>query len=1213
MPKRTDIKTILVLGSGPIVIGQGCEFDYSGTQACKALKALGYRVVLVNSNPATIMTDPEFSDRTYIEPITPEAVRKVIETEYYGGAGARAAGSAGRNGKDVGASATRIDAILPTLGGQTALNCACALYDNGTLKEFGVEMIGANRQVIHRAEDRQAFKEICEGLGLKMPKAKTVTTIEEAREFLKEIGLPAIIRPAFTLGGSGGGIAYNQEEFEEIVQRGLRMSPITQVQIDQSVLGWKEYELEVVRDRKDNCVIVCGIENMDPMGVHTGDSITVAPILTLTDKEYQAMRDAAMAIMRAVGVETGGSNVQFAVNPNPKPGADGVLPFEMVVVEMNPRVSRSSALASKATGFPIAKIAAQLAVGFTLDELRNDITGTTSACFEPAIDYVVTKIPRWTFEKFREADETLTTQMKSVGEGMAIGRTLAESLQKAIRSMEVKRFGLGLDKNDKWLTALRAIGAQQLASEPWDTTAATALPVGEGQGARLNPETSGAEGVIPEIRTADGEVVEWPIPDDKLQRKLSVPSQGRLFYIRYALKLGYNVEQIHELTRIDRFFLDTIARIVAFEDELLDAAELENVTPELMWKAKQLGFSDAQLANLYLGNITPDTVLKVRESRKRLGVEPVYKLVDTCSAEFDAATPYFYSAYERPTMVNGRAMLDDEIRVSDKQKVIILGGGPNRIGQGIEFDYCCVHASFAARDLGFESVMINSNPETVSTDYDTSNLLFFEPLTLEDVLNVVERLNGGSLKSSSGRVHGLIVQFGGQTPLNLAKGLVKAGAPIIGTSVDSIDLAEDRDRFDALLVQLGLEKPPSGIARTIPQAVAIADRIGYPVLVRPSYVLGGRGMEICSDERTLTNYMNSAAIISDLDDAPVLIDRFLSDATEVDVDVLADYPPSGRDKAGHTARSVICGVMEHIEHAGIHSGDSSCTIPPWSLSPEVVQRIRAIGHSLAGALKVNGLMNVQLAIKDDRIYILEVNPRASRTVPFVSKAKHRPFANLAARVMMGRTLDELGVQDTSDSREGAVYAVKVSVFPFAKFPGVDVVLGPEMRSTGEVMGIDHQFPVAFAKGLMGGGTHLPRSGAVYLSVKESDRGHALAIARQLQGLGFQILCSGGTGGHLKQNGVECSVIPKLDAGVRPHVIDFMTDGKVQLVLNTPSRTGWQTDEGKIRSAAVKFGIPMITTVPGMQAAVKAIAALQAEDWHVAPMQEFRERLAPKRG
>ncbi len=1195
MPKRTDIKTILVIGSGPIVIGQGCEFDYSGTQACKALKAEGYRIVLVNSNPATIMTDPQFSDRTYIEPITPASVKKIIKKEI--------------------ARGQRIDAILPTLGGQTALNCACKLWDDGTLTEFGIEMIGANRKVIHRAEDRQQFKDIVEGLGLKMPKAKTVSTLEEGLEFLEEIGLPAICRPAFTLGGTGGGIAYNKEEFRELLSRGLAASMIKQVQIDQSVIGWKEFELEVVRDKKDNCIIVCGIENIDPMGVHTGDSITVAPILTLSDKEYQAMRDAAFAIMRAVGVETGGSNVQFAVDPAPKDGK-----FHMVVVEMNPRVSRSSALASKATGFPIAKIAAKLAIGYTLDELRNDITGTTSACFEPAIDYIVTKMPRWTFEKFPEADETLTTQMKSVGEAMAIGRTFKESLQKVIRSMEVKRFGLGLDRNDKWLAAMRAVERDQLVLDVMGGSGIHSVPGG----------TSSPTG----LRTADGQPIEWPIAWDKLSRKLAVPSQGRLYYIRYAFKMGWSIDKVHELTRIDRFFLDQIQQLVDFEDVLCSYRTLEEVPREILFQAKQNGYSDAQLANLYLGNIKTETILKVREHRKSLAIEPVYKMVDTCSAEFEAVTPYYYSTYESGSPA------DDEIRITDKQKVIILGGGPNRIGQGIEFDYCCCHAAFAAKDLGFESVMINSNPETVSTDYDTSDLLFFEPLTLEDVLNVVERLNGQSLLSplstqhsvlstSSPLVRGLIVQFGGQTPLNLAHGLVEAGAPIIGTSVESIDIAEDREHFDAILERLQIKRPPSGIARSIDDAVEVANRIGYPVLVRPSYVLGGRGMEVCSDEKTLRNYVTTALKLSGMDDAPVLIDRFLDAATEVDVDVVADFgsePPTavgGRPPApsrskpptpvgGSDRRALICGVMEHIEHAGVHSGDSSCTIPPYSLPKQIQERIRTISRQLAEALSVRGLMNVQMAIKDNEVYILEVNPRASRTAPFVSKATHISWPNIAARVMMGKSLAELGVEEVDgklDSR--GPFAVKESVFPFSKFPGVDVILGPEMRSTGEVMGLDASFPVAFAKAQMGAGSELPRDGGVFMSVRESDRPAMIEPARSLMQMGFKVYTTQGTGEFLQKHGMKPVILQKIAAGARPNVIDLMQNSQIALIINTPTRTGWQTDEGKIRSTAVRLGIPMISTATAASASVKAIEALRAGDWDVAALQDYTSPHAPK--
>jgi carbamoyl-phosphate synthase large subunit len=1185
MPKRTDIKTILVIGSGPIVIGQGCEFDYSGTQACKALKQEGYRIVLVNSNPATIMTDPAFSDRTYIEPITPETVRKIIELE-------------NQKAKLGEAGFQRIDAILPTLGGQTALNTACKLWDEGTLQKHGIEMIGANREVIHRAEDRQIFKDICEKIGLKLPKAKTVNTLDDAFAFLEEIGLPAIIRPAFTLGGSGGGIAYNREEFRDICTRGLAASMIGQIQIDQSVIGWKEYELEVVRDTKDNCIIVCGIENIDAMGVHTGDSITVAPILTLTDKEYQQMRDAAFAIMRAVGVETGGSNVQFGVNPNPKPGPDGKKPFEMVVIEMNPRVSRSSALASKATGFPIAKIAAKLAVGYTLDELKNDITGNTSACFEPTIDYVVTKMPRWTFEKFPEADETLTTQMKSVGEAMAIGRTLKESLQKVIRSMDVKRFGLGLDRNDKWLAAMRAVEHGQLVLDVMG-----------------NPQSAGTKGEDPSpngLRTADGSPIEWPIPSDKMARKLAVPSQGRLYYVRYAMKMGWSIEKIHGLTHIDPFFLDQIQQLVQFEDVLCEYRRLDDVPAEVLFRAKQMGYADAQLANLYLGKITPETILAVREHRKGLGLEPVYKLVDTCAAEFEAVTPYYYSTYERGANGSRQYFGDDEIRVSDRKKVVILGGGPNRIGQGIEFDYCCVHAAFAAKDLGFESVMINSNPETVSTDYDTSDLLFFEPLTLEDTVNIIERLNGGPLKGIEqgganppglrrGLCFGTIVQFGGQTPLNLAHGLVKAGVPIIGTSVESIDLAEDRDRFDTVLETLKLHRPPAGIARSIEEAVKIANGIGYPVLLRPSYVLGGRGMEICNDERAIRAFIQNALKVSDLDGAPVLIDKFLSSATEVDVDVVAD---------GETA--IISGLMEHIEHAGIHSGDSAMSIPAYSLKPGLIAEIKRIGSALAKELGVKGLMNLQLAIKHgeqdgaetDKVYILEVNPRASRTVPFISKAVHVPWPAIAAKVMMGKTLKDLGAKETN--LVGA-YAVKESVFPFAKFPGVDFVLGPEMRSTGEVMGIDRSFPIAFAKSQMAGGMDIPtdpKRGGVFLSVRDEDKREIAGPSRTLAAIGFTLYATGGTADAIEEAGIAVTRLQKIATGARPNVLDMMANKEVAFIINTPTRTGYLTDEGKIRATAVRLNVPMITTMPAAHAMVRAIVALRETGWGVAALQDY---------
>ena len=1161
MPRRTDINTILIIGSGPIVIGQGCEFDYSGTQACKALREEGYRVVLVNSNPATIMTDPAFSDRTYIEPITAETVEKIIIKE-----------------KELG---TPIDALLPTLGGQTALNCACGLWDKGILQKHGVEMIGADREVIHRAEDREAFRRIVERLGLKQPLSRTVTTLDEAREFLKECGLPAIIRPAFTLGGTGGGIAYNLEEFEDIIRRGLSASMIGQVLIDKSVLGWKEYELEVVRDRKDNCIIVCGIENIDPMGVHTGDSVTVAPIMTLSDKEYQRMRDAAFAIMRAVGVQTGGSNVQFGICPETG---------EMVVIEMNPRVSRSSALASKATGFPIARIAAKLAVGYSLDELTNDITGNTSACFEPAIDYVVVKMPRWTFEKFPEADETLTTQMKSVGEAMAIGRTFKEAFQKVIRSMEVKRFGFGLDNNDRWLRHVRAGAAAAGTATSTDTKV---------------------------LRPTEAASADWPIPEETLLRKLSVPSQGRLYFVRYALKMGWGVDRVYEITRIDRWFLRQFEELVRFEDRILSVKSPEACPRELMFTAKQHGYSDAQLANAWLGEISPKSILAVRAVRKGMGIEPVYKLVDTCAAEFEAATPYYYSTYEEPYSLAGRTVTDDEVRITRTPKVIILGGGPNRIGQGIEFDYCCCQAAFAADEMGFESVMINSNPETVSTDFDTSDLLFFEPLTLEDVLNVVERLNGGGIDKAdrSGGVVGCVVQFGGQTPLNLAHGLVTAGVPIIGTGVESIDLAEDRDRFKAVLEELGLNQPPSGIARSLEEAVAEATRVGYPVLVRPSYVLGGRGMETCFDETALRRYMTTAVNVSDLANAPVLIDRFLSDAIEVDVDVVADFEPHESSRSRQVPqrsdrpRAVVCGVMEHIEEAGIHSGDSTCTVPPYSLPPSIVGRIREQARALAERLRVRGLMNVQMAVKDETVYIIEVNPRASRTAPFVSKAKGMPWANIAAKVMMGASLESLDAKELPDT---GFYAVKESVFPFSKFPGVDVVLGPEMRSTGEVMGADRSLPVAFAKAQMAAGVHLPTQGQVFMSVRESDKQQSVEVARSLASMGFTVLCSEGTARTLKQFSVACTVVPKIASGQRPNVLDLMANGQVQLVINTPTKKGGSTDEGRIRAQAVRGNVPIITTIAGARAAVQAIQALRGGNWQVFAMQDYFPALARAR-
>jgi carbamoyl-phosphate synthase large subunit len=1134
MPRRDDIHSILILGSGPIVIGQGCEFDYSGTQACKALKEEGFRVVLVNSNPATIMTDPEFSDRTYIEPITPEAVRRVLKKE-----------------RDLGFP---VDALLPTIGGQTALNCACELEELGTLDEFDVEMIGASREIIFRAEDREEFRQVVKRSGLEQARSATVSSMEEAYDFLDEIGLPAIIRPAFTLGGSGGGIAYNRDEFEEIVQRGIEASRINQVLIDESMLGWKEYELEVVRDKNDNCVVVCGIENIDAMGVHTGDSITVAPIMTLTDKEYQRMRDGALAIMREVGVDTGGSNVQFAVNPD-----DG----RLIVIEMNPRVSRSSALASKATGFPIARIAAKLAVGYTLDELRNDITQTTSACFEPSIDYVVTKMPRWTFEKFPEADETLTTQMKSVGEAMSIGRTFKESFQKAIRSMEVKRFGYGLDKNDEWLRSSRG---------DLDAT--------------------------------------WPIDEDTMVRKLSVPSQGRMYYIRYAMKLGWTLERIHNLTKIDPWFLDQFAQLVEFEDVLSKFDSIEEIPEDTFRCAKEFGYSDPQLAYLYEGIVSTPSILKVRNCRKKLGIEPVYKLVDTCAAEFEAITPYYYSTYESPVFQLGEGeYFDDEIRITDRPKVVILGGGPNRIGQGIEFDYCCCQASFAASEMGFESVMVNSNPETVSTDFDTSDFLFFEPLTLEDTLNILERLNGGGseVKDRDGNVSGVIVQFGGQTPLNLAHGLAAAGVPIIGTGLEAIDLAEDRDRFKEMLDALGLRQPENGIAYSLEEAVSTASSIGYPVLVRPSYVLGGRGMEICNDESSLKYYMQTAVDVSELDNAPVLIDRFLSEAIEIDVDVVADFEPH-KATASHqvelstdTPQAVVCGVMEHIEQAGIHSGDSSCVLPPYSLPKSIVNELRRQACSMAEHLQVRGLMNVQFAVKDETVFVIEVNPRASRTVPFVAKAKGYPWSRVAAKVMMGASLCELG---TKEIPETGFFAVKEPCFPFEKFPGVDVVLGPEMRSTGEVMGMDRALPVALAKAKMSVSRALPISGQVFLSIRENDKVHSVEVARSLVSMGFTVFTTSGTRDFLSSHSVDTKLIRKISEGARPNILDKIANNEIDLIINTPTRTGAQTDEGQIRAMAVGARVPMITTITGASAVVAAIEALRGGTWNVSALQDY---------
>jgi carbamoyl-phosphate synthase large subunit len=1187
MPKRTDIHTILIIGSGPIVIGQGCEFDYSGVQACRALREEGYRIVLINSNPATIMTDPEFADATYIEPITPETVEKILARE-----------------KKLGHP---IDAVLPTLGGQTGLNTAMSCYDKGIFTKYGVQMIGANRDAINRGEDRKLFKDLMIQIGLKVPISEVVHNMTDARKALADIGLPLIIRPAFTLGGTGGGIAYNVEEFEEIVQRGLDASPVTEVLIEQSVIGWKEFEMEVMRDKNDNVVIICSIENIDPMGVHTGDSITVAPIQTLTDKEYQRMRDASIAVIRAVGVETGGSNIQFAINPE-----NG----DMIVVEMNPRVSRSSALASKATGYPIAKLAAKLAVGYTLDELPNYITSRktqtgvpasaghgsgkpgwelyTSACFEPTIDYVVIKIPRWTFEKFPDADETLTTQMKSVGEAMAIGRTFKEALQKGIRSMEVKRFGFGLDANDKWLNAQRSTGVPPVPSD-----------VGHGRDARATSA--------------------WPIPLETLRRKLAVPSQGRLYYLRYALKMGWTIDQIFELTKIDRWFLAQMKELTDFESEMetfkaqLDQKPYEVAALDAMLgRAKRLGYSDVQLLTLWGKKTLPNGL---RSTLKTLGIAPVYKIVDTCAAEFEASTPYYYSTYETPytqlTTDNGPlTKYEDEIRLTDKPKVIIIGGGPNRIGQGIEFDYCCVQAAFAMRELGIESVMINSNPETVSTDYDTSDLLFFEPLTFEDVLNVCERVNGGPFQRStepsgsaaghSGLVQGVIVQFGGQTPLNLARQLMEAGVPILGTTVDSLDEAGDREKFRDLLKKLNLKQPANGIARSVAQAKEIAKEVGYPVLVRPSFVLGGRAMEIVSDEDQLGYYMANAVDVSTIANAPILIDKFLDNATEVDVDCIADFDPENASIhhssfiTHHSPQAMIIGVMEHIEEAGIHSGDSACALPPFSLSKDIVARLKAQTKELAKALRVRGLMNVQYAIKDNEIYVIEVNPRASRTVPFVSKAQGQPFAKIAAKVMAGKSLAELNFVEPTPPKH---VSVKEVVFPFTKFPGVDVILGPEMRSTGEVMGIDMNFPLAFAKSQLAAGTILPTKGSIFVSVNDHDKPAIIPVAKMLASAGFTLLATGGTFDVLAKNDIPATRLSKLAEG-RPNIRDLIKNGKVQLIVNTPTKKGPQTDEGKIRALAVTNRVPMLTTVTAARAAAEAILELQKGDWDVRALQEY---------
>jgi carbamoyl-phosphate synthase large subunit len=1074
MPKDTSIKKILVVGAGPIVIGQGCEFDYSGTQACKALREEGYEVILVNSNPATIMTDPQFAERTYIEPITPEVIEKIIVKE-------------------------KPDALLPTLGGQTALNVSMDLFHAGTLDKHGVKMIGANADAIDKGENRLRFKEAMIKIGLDLPISGVAHTMEEAKQIAKDIGMmPLVIRPAFTLGGTGGGIAYNKEEFETIVTRGLDLSPTTEILVEECLLGWKEYEMEVMRDHADNCVVICSIENLDPMGVHTGDSITVAPAQTLSDREYQIMRDASFAVIREIGVETGGSNIQFSVDP--KTG-------RCIIIEMNPRVSRSSALASKATGYPIAKIAAKLAVGYTLDELPNDITKETPASFEPTIDYIVTKIPRFTFEKFPTADPVLTTSMKAVGEVMAIGRTFKESLQKALRSLETGRFGFGFDGKD------------------------------------------------PEATRED------------IERKLHVPNAERIFWLKVAFEQGWTIEEIFDATQIDPWFLENMRVIVE------EGRDLKNLD---LRRAKKLGFSDRQIAFARLSSgvtvpVTEPTLKQaedqVRAERKEKGIIPTYRLVDTCAAEFEAATPYYYSTYGD----------ENEARQTDKKKIVILGGGPNRIGQGIEFDYCCVHASFALRELGYESVMVNSNPETVSTDYDTSDKLYFEPLTLEDVLNICDQE----------KPDGVIVQFGGQTPLNLAADLERHGVPIIGTSPKNIELAEDRKHFSALLDRIGLKQAEAGTAVSEDEAVLIADRIGYPVLVRPSFVLGGRGMMIVYNDDELRTYIKNATDISP--DRPILVDRFLENATEVDVDCISD---------GDT--SVVGAIMEHIEQAGIHSGDSACVIPSFSLSDEIKIKILAGTKALAKALEVRGLMNIQFAVKDDDLYVIEVNPRASRTVPFVSKSIGVPLAKLAAKIMVGEKLVDLGF---TEEIMPPCFCVKEAVFPWGRFPGIDIVLGPEMKSTGEVMGADKDLGMAYAKAQIAAFNPLPKEGNVFFSVNDRDKERAVPVARELAELGFKIHATGGTFKRLEAEGITVNRLYKLAEQKRPNVIDMMKNGDIDFIINTPSGHEAREDEVKIRSGAVQHKISHCTNLSAAEASVKAIRSLQEQKFTVTPLQE----------
>jgi carbamoyl-phosphate synthase large subunit len=1072
MPKRTDLESILIIGAGPIIIGQACEFDYSGAQACKALRQEGYRVILVNSNPATIMTDPEMADATYIEPIRWQTIERIIAKE-------------------------RPDAVLPTMGGQTALNCALDLARNGVLEKYDVELIGANATAIDLAEDRQKFRDAMTEIGLGSARSGVAHTIEEARALQAGIGFPVIIRPSFTLGGTGGGVAYNVEEFEEIAARGLDLSPTTEVLIEESLLGWKEFEMEVVRDRKDNCIIVCSIENLDPMGVHTGDSITVAPAQTLTDKEYQLMRDASIRVLRRIGVDTGGSNVQFAINP-----ADG----RMIIIEMNPRVSRSSALASKATGFPIAKVAAKLAVGYTLDELRNEVTGgSTPASFEPAIDYVVTKIPRFTFEKFPQADSRLTTQMKSVGEAMAIGRNFQESLQKALRSLEIDSHGF-------------------------------------------------------EPQVAD-------FGDENLMRirnEIAIPRARRLWYVADAFRAGMTLAEVFEQSKIDPWFLEQIEEIVATESEIA-AHKVSKLDAATLRRWKRMGFADRRIAALM--KVKEESV---RARRLKLGLRPVYKRVDTCAAEFPTSTAYLYSTWDE----------ENEAQPTQRDKIIVLGGGPNRIGQGIEFDYCCVHAAFALKEDGFETIMVNCNPETVSTDYDTSDRLYFEPLTFEDVMEIIDLE----------KPRGVIVQFGGQTPLKLARALEKAKAPIIGTSPDSIDLAEDRERFQKLVDRLGLLQPPNGTAKSEQQALETAKAIGYPLLVRPSYVLGGRAMQIVYDDDDLQRYMTEAVRVSN--DSPVLLDRFLNNAIEVDVDALAD----GKDV-------VIGGIMEHIEEAGVHSGDSACSLPAHSLPPRVLDDIRAQVDKLARALKVVGLMNTQFAVQDDKVYLLEVNPRASRTSPFVSKATGRPLAKIAARCMAGRSLREQGV---TGEVLPAYFSVKESVFPFNKFPGVDPLLGPEMRSTGEVMGVGLHFGEAFAKALAGSGMTIPSGGGAFVSVRDEDKERAIALARLLQGKGFRIVATRGTAAAIQAAGVPCDAVNKVKEG-RPHCVDLIKNGAIQFIANTTEGKRSIEESRSIRAAAIQHKVCYFTTMAGAQAA--AVAMDHLDKVQVNRLQDLHKALA----